>query len=176
MQSVDQRGRPATVAEFSEDQREILPHARIIVFRRLVDIGDLLDEIRIPLRFSPLDRLRELVSRLELAVTATAPDVTQVFGDRLLLLGEFAEEKKDEHGDEHHAEGEDHELEEDGAGGFFGDVGQSSTYLPVPATTKSGRYPLSCVGASGTTIASLSQTDSQRRHATHFALSTNATL
>ena len=47
---------------------------------------------------------------------------------------------------------------------------------PVPITTKSGRYVLSCVGASGTTIASLSQTDSQSRQATHFFSSTKAIL
>src|SRR6185436_17114415 len=51
-----------------------------------------------------------------------------------------------------------------------------SHHRPVPATTKSGKYVFNCVGASGTTIASLSHTDSHRRQATHLFLSTQASL
>src|SRR6266511_3638451 len=101
-------------------------------------------------------------------MAAAALDVAEVIGDRLLIRRELAEEKKDRDADHHDAEGEDDELEEDGARRLAWNVVQR----PVPLTMKSGRYPLSCVGASGTTIASLSQTDSQRRQATHFGLST----
>jgi hypothetical protein len=63
-------------------------------------------------------------------------------------------------------------LEKDGSRGLFGISvmrGNGECHLPV-ITTKSGRYPFNCVGASGTTIASLSHTDSHSRQATHLVL------
>src|SRR5229473_1531402 len=159
-------------------------------------------EARETFRLPTLDCFRELIRGLPPLVRASGADGVEVIGDGLIVRSQLAEKKKDQDSDQNDAEREDDELEEDGSGRLFGEVGWRGSrgsgvggrriqgcglrlpipdrrllnQRPVPITTKSGRYPLSCVGASGTTMASLSQTDSQRRQATHFFSSTKAIL
>src|SRR5205814_1313118 len=86
--------------------------------------GDLLLEIRDLLSFAALERFRKLIRRLPALVRAAGLDLIQVIGNRLLVAGEFAEEKKNRDGDNDDAEREDDELKEDGARRFAGNVGK----------------------------------------------------
>src|SRR5207253_11203314 len=72
---------------------------------------------------SSLERLRELISRLPALVRAAGADRVEVIGDRMFLSRQLPKQKKHADRHQHDAEGKEYELEEDVAGGFFGDIG-----------------------------------------------------
>ena len=122
-QRVDEERRGVTIAERSENHRQIAANARIVVLRTLIERRNLLLEIRDFLSFAALQRLRQLISGLPSLVRAARLDRIQIVMDRRFVIGEFPEEKKDRHGNDDDAEGKDDELKEDGARRFAGNVG-----------------------------------------------------
>src|SRR5688572_12220546 len=108
---------------------------------------------------------------------AAGADGIHVIANGVIFRSEKTEEEEDKNADQNDSKREEDELKQDRAGRFTREIDRSRQGLarflrrvvdhrPVWASTKSGKYPLSWVGASGTTMASLSQTDSQRRQAT----------